>query len=251
MKQREARYTEKKQNASGFEKASRYASAYEVNWEKRNAMETNIMKKLQKEKAKFNPMENSEYCYYQSLGSAAMGFEKAINLRQGDITKVTTKDILDYAEIDPDEFEFVFGDPSGLLHDIYEEIQSVFTDAEKMLEGMDENLQMTNIFKRLRKNAPLLRVLIALCDHSIWRMSLRQIVARLATDWPPDESPEWKYLYENYCCQFASILEKWETSDFAESHVEDCVRLAHIWMEADGMLGDTVEGLLGSWEEEK
>lgn len=101
-------------------------------------METNIMKKLQKEKAKFNPMENSEYCYYQSLGSAAMGFEKAINLRQGDITKVTTKDILDYAEIDPDEFEFVFGDPSGLLHDIYEEIQSVFTDAEKMLEGMDE-----------------------------------------------------------------------------------------------------------------
>lgn len=214
-------------------------------------MKSNILKKLKKEKPKSNPMEESEYCYYQSLGRALVGFEKAIILRQGDVARVTTDDILDYADIDPEEFKNVFGDPVGLLNDVHKEIRRLFDEADKMLAGMDDDTALLSIFKRFKRNAPMLRVLFALNDHSIWRSSLRNFLKSLSKDWPPYGSAEWEYLYGNFCCQFVSVLEKWETSDFSETRLSDCVRLVHIWIEADGMLGDTVEGLLGSWEVDK
>ncbi len=78
-------------------------------------------------------------------------------------------------------------------------------------------------------------------------MSLRKLVTGVATDWPPVNSPAWEYLYANFCCQFMLILEKWETTDFSDARIDDCVRLADVWLSANGMIGDTVDDLLNDW----
>ena len=108
-------------------------------------------------------------------------------------------------------------------------------------------MQLTNIFKRLKKNCPMLRVLRLVNDHNIWHENLRTLVTHLTTDWGPVGTPAWEYLYANFCCQFALILEKWETSDFDDTHLEDCIRLIDVWLSVDGMLGDTVDNLLYDW----
>lgn len=211
------------------------------------------MKKLKKELQKSNPMEDSEYCYYQTFGKALVGLEKALGIRDGEINKVTTNDILDYAEdVDKEEFEFLFGDPKGLVDDTQKEIEKTFKEADTMLEGLSEEAQLSAIFERFRRNSPMIRVMLLLDKHVFWRGCLKTLAQRLALHWPPAETEAWEYLFTNFCCQFSSVLEKWETSDFSKDHLYDCVRLTQVWLEADGMLGDTVgELLLGSWAPSK
>ena len=200
---------------------------------------------------KKNPMEDSEYCYYQSFGRAIVGLEKALELRQGRIECVYTEDILEYADIDPDEFDFLFKSPTKLLFDIRKEIHQMMSDAAFVPEGSSREDRLSFAFRFLQKNCPMVRVLQKVNDHHIWRMSLRKIVANTATDWPPVNTPSWEYLYANFCCQFALILEKWETADFSDAHLKDCIRLADVWLSAEGMLGDTVEDLLCDWAEQQ
>lgn len=71
-------------------------------------------------------------------------------------------------------------------------------------------------------------------------MWIDYFVTHVASDRPPVGTPEWEYLYANFCCRLALILGKWETSDFDDSHIEDCIRLVDIWLSADGMVGDNV-----------
>ncbi len=201
------------------------------------------------EQSKSNPMQASEYYYYQSFGKALTGLEKALELHNGRIENVGTKDILENSTINSDEFYNVFSNPQSLLNDVYEEIHDIFSDTEKLLPDMNSKELLTNVFTRLRKNCPMVRVLRLIKDHSVWRDNLKGLMPRLATDWPPADSPAWEYLYANFCCQFAIILEKWETSDFADDRIGDCIRLAEMWLSADSMLGDNFDTLLDDWEQ--
>ena len=94
----------------------------------------------------------------------------------------------------------------------------------------------------------MLEVLRLAADYNVWRDSMKGFVAQLSSTWPPADTAAWEYLYANFCCQFALILEKWSETDYAKQNIADCVRLAEIWLEADGMLGDTAEDVVGQWE---
>ncbi len=196
---------------------------------------------------KKNPMEDSQYCYYQSFGRVIVGLEKALELRQGRMDYVSNEDILEYSGIDPDEYDNVFKSPEMILRDVRNEIHDMMSDAAIMPEGSTREDCLKQAFHFLQKNCPMVRIMHRIGDHNIWRMSLRKIVAKVATEWPSVDTPAWEYLYANFCCQFCIILEKWEDADFAEDRLNDCVRLADVWLSADGMLGDTVDGLLGDW----
>ena len=196
-----------------------------------------------------NPMEQSSYYYYQALGRAIVGLEKALELRQGRIENVYTEDVLAYADIDPEEFKNVFKNPETLLRDVHHEIYEIMSDAANMPKDSNRVDRLTNVFQFLQKNCPMVRILRLTNDHNIWRMSLQAVVAGVATDWPPVNTPAWEYLYANFCCQFALIMEKWETANFSDTRLKDCVRLADVWLSADGMLGDTAETLLDDWTE--
>ena len=197
--------------------------------------------KTQKNDEKKNPMEESEYCYYQSLGRALVGFAKALELRQGHVCAVTNQDILDYADVDEEEFSFLFGSPVGLLDAVQNEIRKIFADADALLEGMNADSMLNSIFQRLKKNSPVLTVLRLTNNHVIWREVLKNTVLRLSVGWPEAGSEAWEYLNQNYCCQFALILEKWEAADFSDAHIDNCVRLAEIWLEVDAMAAGIAE----------
>ena len=199
------------------------------------------------EMPKCNPMEESEYCYYQTFGRAVMGLEKALELRRGRIDNVTVYDILDNSNVDPDDFAALFKTPRDLLLCIHDEIQAIFSCEEVMLSDMDVKLRIASIFKRLKKICPIIRVLRLLNDHSVWRENLRNFVKSIAADWPQEDTHAWQYLYANFCCQFALILEKWEESDFDDARLNDCIQLIEVWLSADGMIFDTAEGLLDDW----
>ncbi|MBR3131313.1 hypothetical protein IKG31_01935 [Candidatus Saccharibacteria bacterium] len=198
---------------------------------------------------KKNPMVDSQYCYYQSFGRVIVGLEKALELHQGRIEYVTDEDILEYSGTDPEEYDRLFKSPERILRDVREEIYQMMSDAAIMPEGSSREDRLSFAFRFLQKNCPMVRVLQKVNDHHIWRMSLRKVVANTATDWPPVNTPAWEYLYANFCCQFALIMEKWETANFSDSRLKDCVRLADVWLSADGMLGDTSESLLDDWTE--
>ena len=40
------------------------------------------------------------------------------------------------------------------------------------------------------------------------------------------------------------------STDFALDRADDCIRLAEVWIEADAMIGDTVERLLDDWNDQ-
>ena len=191
-----------------------------------------------------NPMEDSEYCYRQTLGKALVGFAKALELRQGRITSVTNDDIFDYCDVDKDEFNFLFENPPGLYAAVHKEIQTLFSDAVKMLEDMDIDLKLASIFKRLERNSPMATVISLAGDYKIWRDSMKDFVAGIAEGWSLPGTPEWNYLYRNFCCQFALILEKWQSSNYSKDSIPDLVRLTKIWLDADGMIGETAEDLI-------
>lgn len=194
-----------------------------------------------------NPMKDSQYCYYQSFGRVLMGFAKVLELKNGQIQSVSASEILEQSNIDPEEFYNVFKGPQTILHDIYQEIHTIFENIESLSIDMNSRTQFIVLFQRLKKNSPMLRVLSLIHDHSIWRKNLRQLVLGRAIDWPPVASSGWDYLYENFCCQFANILEKWETTDYAEVRIDDCVRLVEIWLSVDSMIGDTAGDVLDDW----
>ncbi len=204
-----------------------------------------------KENPKANPMKQSEYYYYQSMGKALVGLERALELRRGRIEYVTVADILDNCDINPEEFESVFESPKQLLFDIYDEINILLSDPGTLLPNADTNQQLTDVFKRLKKKCPMLRVLRLVNDHYVWRENLKTLAPRIATDWPPVGSPEWDYLYANFCCQFALVLEKWETADFSDDRIKDCVRLIDMWIATGSMIYNSAEGLLADWSTNK
>lgn len=207
---------------------------------KDNAMNKNENKSQSEQ----NPMEDSDYCYQQTLGKALVGFAKALELRQGRITSVTNEDIFDYCDVDKEEYHFLFETPAGLYAAVQKEIQTLFSDAVKMLEDMDIDLKLASIFKRLERNSPMVTVVSLAGDHKIWRDSMKDFVAGIAEGWSLPDSPEWDYLYRNFCCQFALILEKWRSLNYSEDAIPDLVRLTKIWLDADGMIGETAEDLI-------
>ena len=205
-----------------------------------------LKKKKEKEQETANPMEESEYCYYQSFGKALKGFAKALELRQGRLSSVATADILDYADIDKEEFEFLFGDPIGLLEDIHGEILDIFLQAQQIMAGASTNLLLTSIFKRLRKNTPMLVVLRILNDHNIWRDALKNLAKEIIPSWHDYNSGQWEYIFCNFCCQFAIILEVWEATGFAEDQIDNCVRRLKAWIEADEMVARVTDDSFSS-----
>ena len=178
-----------------------------------------------------NPMEQSEYCYYQSFGRALVGFAKAIELRQGRFYDVTAQDILEYADIDKAEFDFLFGNPLRLIGKIEEELHKIFADADTMLAGMEADLMLESIFQRLKNNSPMLTVLRLTNNHVIWREVLKNTVLRLSVGWPEAGSEAWEFMYHCFCCYFALLLEKWETADYSEAYIDVCVKTVTAWLQ--------------------
>ncbi len=189
-----------------------------------------LIKPAEKEE---NPMNESEICYEQALGKALVGFAKALELRQGRIFLVTNQDILEYSDVDEKEYDFLFKDAYGLLEAMKEDVYKTFNDEIKLLEGLDRDEQLKCIFKRLRKVSPILTVLRLIGDHTIWTDMLRMVFTRWTADWPSMPSAVWEYMYRSFCCQFGSVLEKWEESGFDVEQIPKCIELIDVWLKAD------------------
>lgn len=198
----------------------------------------------EKKESNKSPMEDSEYCYQQTLGKALVGFAKALELRQGRIFSVANEDIFDYCDVDKDEFNYLFETPVGLYAAVHKEIETLFSDAVKMLEDVGIDLKLASIFQRLQRSFPMMTVISLAGDHKIWHDSMKDFVTGIAEGWSLPGTPEWNYLYRNFCCQFALILEKWKSSNYSKDSIPDLVRLTKIWLDADSMIGETAEDLI-------
>lgn len=187
-----------------------------------------------------NPMEDSEYLYTQALGKALVGFAKALELRLGKTQLITVQDILEYSDVDKDEFEFLFKDAYGLLDAMKDSLKNTFTNDIKMLDGLDRSEQLKCIFKRLRKSTPILTSLRLIGDHTIWMDMLRTVFRDWTEDWPKVSPNFWEYIYRCFCCQFSSVLEKWEESGFKDELIPVCVQLVEKWLEMDASLAATL-----------
>ena len=191
-----------------------------------------------------NPMEDSEYIYRQTLGRILEALADILEVRKGRMSLVTSSDIIENSGIKVSEFDTVFGSPWAVIDDIYTEIRALFSDVHLMPDDTPPEMKLYTVFKRLQKNSPMLRVLRLTVDHKIWRDSLREFVEGLAQGWPPKGSGAWEYLYRNFCCQFASVLEKWEKLDFSDDKIGDCINLTIMWLGADSMIGETAAEML-------
>lgn len=191
--------------------------------------------------------EQSPYPYYQDLGKALLGLELALERHSGNIGEVKNTDILAFSNIDPDVLQNVFTDANGLIKLVYKEIGALFIRLENLPTENSDELLLT-MFKELGKRAVMMKIIFLLNDYSIWKRSLRKLVTKLAKGWPLAETQEWENLYEIFCCQLQSILQKWSESSFSTEHISKCIQLTYIWLQADENVGIAAGNLLGRWE---
>lgn len=196
------------------------------------------LKSLKKPEKQENPMEDSEYCFTQTLGKALVGFAKALELRQGKLYLVTTQDILEYSDVDLKEFEFLFGDPYGLLEAMRDDVHRTFNEDLKLLNGMNHHDQLICIFKRFRKSTPELTALRILGDHNVWVDDLRAVFTNCTVDWPALAPSALDYIYRCFCCQFELVMEVWEESGFSSEQIEKSVRLIEAWLTVDKFIAE-------------
>ena len=202
-----------------------------------------------KEETPENPMEDSEYIFRQQLGKALVAFAKALNLREGQLLDVKKEDILNFTdgEVDKNEYDFMFVGPKDILLYVEEEMERVFADAKTWLSEMETDQKLASVFTRLRNNSPMLTVLRITGNHTIWQKVMREFVAEIAEGWPAPDTPAWDFLYENFYCQFALVLEKWETANFAKEKIPDCVSLLKTWLAVDDIIGRNHHDVLLAW----
>lgn len=195
-----------------------------------------------------SPMAVSPYPYYQDLDKALSGLELALERHSGHLEEVKNTDILAFSNIDPDVLMNVFTDANGLIKVIYKEMGELFIKVERLIEKeTNDEIIVFKMFELLREKSPMLRVIFLLNDYSVWKRSLRKIISRIAERWPKYGSSQWNYLYENFCPQFQTVLEKWSESGFSREKINDCIQMLFAWIEADRVFYIEVSELLVSW----
>ena len=181
------------------------------------------------------------------LIQAMKGLTDAVMNRKHRTVYIRNEEILSYCSLTPEAMQMYYGNADSIINDMYREAKTLFLPPDRDDGIPDAQTILSIIFRRLGKEEALVRAVIALEDFLFWKPVLRPLLPYFTANWKLFSPGVQNELFEAFSCQFHSILKKWAESDFAMERVDDCIRLAEVWIETDAMVGDTVEHLLGDW----
>lgn len=184
------------------------------------------------------------------LLQAMKGLAGVVHNRKHRPVSIKNEEILSFCSLTPEAMQFYYGNADSIINDMYREAEMLFMPPGPEAEKPDAKTVLNIVFRRLGKEEVLVETVIALEDFLFWKTVLRPLRPYFTDSWKSFSPMIQNELFEAFSCQFHSILKKWLSVDFALDHVNDCIRLAEVWIETDAMIGDTVEHLLNDWNDQ-
>jgi len=178
--------------------------------------------------------------FEQAIEGLIVGLKKT----DGDISAVTNQQITSAADIEPVSLAHYYKDAEGILKDIRKELKMRVAETERVMEVLYPDAAMRRLFDNLRSQPRMLIVSLQIHDIAFWQKNLEPFIHYVAESWATLPNDTWKYLYEQLCHQFMSILEKWSESDFSRDRQDECADLLRFWIDADYTVAENATMLM-------